>query len=380
VSSRERDRVLVTGIGLLAAGAASAPELGRILEGDSPPGPVDITAFEVPSVDGAPELAFELTDFEITDYLESIKSYIDRTSALACAAAKLALDDAGLAAAGEEGRPEVGLAYGTCWGCLDSMELFFHKVKEGNPRLASPLPFSHSYANSPAAVLAIEFGLRGFHTVSSSGWNSATIAVSQAAEGVRRGASPAVLAGGSESGSHGRFMHLLGKGLIGGDGGGGAVFGEGGCFLVLESAESAAARGARPLAEIIGWGSGSAGQGTAGDKLCSECVRASIESACADGGVDAASVAAYCGCASGVGAVDAAEVHGFADFAGRPEGEARALVISPYLATGLVEGVSGAFAAALGVLVAAEERGPVAVGTLDPGGSAAALVIGPVEE
>jgi 3-oxoacyl-(acyl-carrier-protein) synthase len=355
-------RVLITGIGVLSAGASSPGGLEEALGGGAFPAPAEITAFEVP--EGSPEKAHELADFSVSRYVESIKSYIDRTSALAVAAAKLALDDAGLAASRPE---ETGLAYGTAWGCLDSMELFFHKVKLAKAHLAPPLPFSHSYANSPAAVLAIEFGLRGFHTVVSSGWNSSAVAVGEGLDAVRAGASPVVLAGGSESGSHARYRHLLDSGLIGE---GRAVLGEGACFVVLEGAESAAKRGGRPLAEALG-------RGASGERSPAEAAARAVSAACRDAGVEPKELAAVACRSSGLAEIDDAEVAGISRACGISAAEARERSVSAYGACGLVEGAAGAFASALAALAARRLGRPTAALTLDPGGSAAAVVLGP---
>ena len=138
-------RAVITGTGpLVFAGA---------LAGD-PPAPAEVTAFECP--EGAPTAAFELTDFAIEDYSDTLQSYIDRTSALAVAGALLALKDAGLR--DPETRPApLGLACATAWGCLDSMAVFYAEAA-ANPRRAPPLPFSHSYANSPSSIVASSTG------------------------------------------------------------------------------------------------------------------------------------------------------------------------------------------------------------------------------
>ena len=114
----------------------------------------DLTLFEPPH--GGFSKAGEVPEYSLTDAGLSVKSYLDRVSSLTLMAVALAL--------GNKRNPDFGLAFGTRWGPLSSMKLFFEKVKQ-NPRFAPPLPFSHSYANSPASVAAIEFGLKGWHCV-----------------------------------------------------------------------------------------------------------------------------------------------------------------------------------------------------------------------
>ena len=354
--------VVVTGIGVLSQNASSPDDLRGLLAGSEMAPPGDITAFEPP--DGAPGVAFELSDFDIATYLHSVKSYCDRTSALAAAGVKLALDDAGL---GEDRPDECGLAFGTAWGCLDSMETFFAKVASGSPKGASPLVFSHSYANSPAAMLAIEFKLTGFHSVVSSGWTSSTVAIAQAAQAISRGECEIVVAGGAEGGSLGRFRHLLDAGIIGPDG---AAMGEGACFLVLESSTSAVSRGARRLATV-------AGAGSSGGKDGFEAMAAALREACSLAGVEAGTLVGYFGAAAGIETHDSVELAGVAAACEMDADAVAAMSVTPYHAAGLVEGAGGAFCAALAALSASDAGGPAAAGTLDPGGGVAAIVMGP---
>src|SRR5206468_5991933 len=104
----------------------------------------------------------EVHDFSLEKELPNIKSFVDRTSALALGATKAALADAGLL--NPEQRPvktEIGCAYGSMLGCLEAMSIFWNKVKTSNPKFAQPLPFTQGYANSPSSLMCIEFGLRG---------------------------------------------------------------------------------------------------------------------------------------------------------------------------------------------------------------------------
>ncbi len=353
---------VVTGIGVLSQNANSVDDLRRLLSGGRMAPPGELTAFEPPA--GAPEIAFELADFDIASYLDSVKSYCDRTSALAAAGVKLALDHAGL---GLERPDGCGLAFATSWGCLDSMEVFFAKVAGGSPKGASPLVFSHSYANSPAAMLAIEFKLNGFHSVVSAGWNSSTVAISQAAEAISRGECDIVVAGGAEAISPARFGHLLEAGVIGPDA---AVMGEGACVLVLESAESANSRGAAPLASI-------SGSGASGGEDRFEAMTRAIVAACASACVEPSELEGYFGAASGIAEYDSAELAGMAAACGMDAGAVAGKSFTAYHAAGLVEGTGGSFAAAIGALATGGVGGPVVAGTLDPGGSAAALLISP---
>lgn len=110
---------------------------------------------------GQAALSFASNDeFSLENYPVAPKTYLDRASALALAAASLALQNANLKAPFDA---DFGLSVGTHFGCVETMRVFEEKLAQNGPRTVSPLIFSHSYFNSPAAITSIEWGLRGPH-------------------------------------------------------------------------------------------------------------------------------------------------------------------------------------------------------------------------
>lgn len=246
------NRVVITGVGYVASPVLAEALSGRLTA--PPDAPPEITGFEVP--EGMPAWGFEALDVNLDTELPNVKSFIDRTSALALVAAKRALLDAGLL--DQAARPadvdEMGCAYGATFGCLEAMQIFWQKVKTSNPKFAQPLPFTQGYANSPSSLLCIEFGLRGpaatFSGEKLAGMEALTFAVDQIVSGATR----VMLAGASESLSPPAYRHLLATGQLSKTGNwtDGIVPGEGGAMLVLERDDAARARGARIYAEIEG--------------------------------------------------------------------------------------------------------------------------------
>jgi hypothetical protein len=244
--------------------------LGEALAGrlNAPPNPTpEITGFELP--DGCPTWGFEVLDLHLDKELPNIKSFIDRTSALALLAAKQALTDAGLLTEGSAKvqvpqplqsepaqRPpiEVGCAYGSKLGCLEAMGIFWNKVKSSNPKFAPPLPFTQGYANSPSSLLCIEFGLRGAAATFTGGKLAGVEALMFAVDHIASGSADIIVAGASESLSPAAYRHLLATQQLSKSGkwDDGIVPGEGAAMLVLESEASAKARHARMYAEIEG--------------------------------------------------------------------------------------------------------------------------------
>lgn len=103
-----------------------------------------------------------IAPFELEDYLPSRKPYLDRHSALGLLAAALALGEGGIE--GTVPCPALsGLAVSTAWGNHASLDVFSRKLMEKGIRLAPPMVFPHTYLNTTASLIAIEFGLRGSH-------------------------------------------------------------------------------------------------------------------------------------------------------------------------------------------------------------------------
>jgi 3-oxoacyl-[acyl-carrier-protein] synthase III len=248
-------RAVVTGFGWLAAEPFEKLIAGkRVALPDAAP---EITGFQ--TSEGAPAFGFELIDFKIETYLPNLKTYVDRTSALALAAAQLALQDAGLLQ--REARPadiEIGCSYATTFGCLEAMGLFWKKVKSTNPRFAPPLPFTHGYANSPSSLVCIEYGLRGGAAVFSGQETSGFEALLFAQDQIASGAAQIMLVCASESLTRPVHAHLnAGKRLSASGRLGlwqpsndGIVPGEGAVCWIVESEASAKARNRAPYAVL----------------------------------------------------------------------------------------------------------------------------------
>jgi len=254
-------RVVVTGVGPVSAiGIGRAAYFAALAEGRSGIGPVS---------GGAAGLAAEIKDFDVREYLETEKAYLDRASQLAFAAMSLALEDANLDLKSMD-RSAIGLILGSAAGCLESAQFFFGDFLEKGPRFVKPIVFPHTYTNTTISLLAMEYGLSGYHLSLTSGMTASMVALVQAYDLVRTGKCPLVLAGGFEALSPllRRGYELTGR-LSPRDGSGpegcapfdaarnGFVLGEGAGILVLEEADHAAQRGAPVLGEVLGGNLGS---------------------------------------------------------------------------------------------------------------------------
>jgi len=185
--------------------------------------------------------------------------------------------------------------------------------------------FTHSFANSPASLAAIEYKIEGPVTTTCTGDTSAATAIQYAFDVVRWGRADIMLAGGADALSEPLISAINAAGGLPG----GAVAGEGACLWVLEGLQAAEARGARVLAELLGVGLGSASM---------------------DGGTDHALLAAV-------------------DDAGRPGPP------EVYLPSGAYGHTFGASAALHGAAAMSAAGTDYLVSVHDPNGRAAAMVV-----
>jgi 3-oxoacyl-[acyl-carrier-protein] synthase II len=158
----------------------------------------------------------------------------------------------------------VASGIGGVWTLLTS----YDTLKEKGPRRIMPLTVPMLMPNGPAAAISLEFGARaGVHTAVSACASGAE-SIAQAAQLIRRGIADVVIAGGTEAAIHPlpiagfAAMHALSTRNDDPAGASrpydvdrdGFVLGEGAGVMVLESAEHAAARGAKVYGVLAGAG------------------------------------------------------------------------------------------------------------------------------
>jgi len=313
--------IVITGVGPVSAiGVGKDAFLAGMREGRC--GIAEITAFDTEPYRS--HLGAEVVDFDIRDYLESAQTYLDPTSAFALAACRLALQDAGLAVT-EAHSDRIGLALGTGYGCLETMRTYYEGVLERGAKFARSFLFSHSYANTPASLAAIEFRLRGPHTTLCTGLSSGAHALAYAVDMLRSGQADVMLAGGTEALSEPLFVGLSDH-RSPQDGReerccpfderhNGLVLGEGAGVVVLETRAHAVQRGAGIYGFLVGLGLASdfdlyppqpplcKGGNPAGGPV----LRRATEAALAEAGREAAEVDVLFAAANSVPWVDEAE-------------------------------------------------------------------------
>ena len=294
--SRERRRVVVTGIGLVTSlGIGREENWDAAIAGRS--GASTITGFD--PLDTSTTIACQIRDFEPTDFIERRSARrMDRFAQLAVAAARMAVEDASLTVA-DEMRPRIGVIVGSGIGGLDTFVEQTLLVEERGPDRVSPLFIPMVIANMAGAQVSMELGLKGPLSCISTACASGNHALGDATEIIRRGQADAMLAGGTEASitrtGIAAFNAMRALSTRNDDpqgasrpfdaGRDGFVMGEAGAILVLESLEHAQARGAEPICEVLGYGlTGDAHHLTEPDPT-GEAPAAAIAMALADAGV-----------------------------------------------------------------------------------------------
>ena len=261
----EQRRIAVTGIGpVTPIGTGVEDFWAGLVAGKSGAGP--ITRFD--ATDFKSRVAAEIHDFEITDYLPAKNARrLDRFAQLAYAAATLALADAGMKPSDPD-PARVGMVIGSGIGGIGLWEEEHTKMLKRGPRFVSPSLIAMMIPNAAAGSLAIEFGFTGPNECTVTACASSGHAIARAIEYIRTRAADVVLVGGAESClspmSVASFCSARALTTRNDDpehasrpfdrDRDGFVIGEAATVLVFEAMEHARNRGARILAEAIGYG------------------------------------------------------------------------------------------------------------------------------
>jgi 3-oxoacyl-[acyl-carrier-protein] synthase II len=259
-------RVVVTGLGCISpVGLDAASSFGRLLEGRS--GVRPISHFDASTFDC--RIAGEVDGFDPANYGIGVKDArrMDTFVQFACAAAKMALDDAGIDLSGAP-HDRIGVSIGTGVGGLQVIEKQQERLLKRGPRAVSPFLIPMMLGNLASGHVAIRHGLRGPNLHVSTACATGTQAIADAGATIERGDADVMLAGGAEA----AITPLLVSGFSAAgalctsnaDPAGasrpfdrsrtGFVMGEGAGVLVLEDEEFARRRGAAILAELTGYG------------------------------------------------------------------------------------------------------------------------------
>ncbi len=256
-------RVVVTGVGTINASTAGGRDAlaGALALNRSAIGPVrgfDSAAF-------TSRLAAEVDDAILASLIDrDAARRLSRICRLALGACVLAVRDAGVPSG-----PGLGIVVGTEFGDFTSSRDFAHGFLTRGPGGLSPMIFPNTVMNTMASIAAIAIGAKAPSVTVNQSTLAGDLAVARGARLVADGRATAVVAGGVDELFQEVYQRLAEMGALSPMQSGapegcrpyaadhnGPVLGEGATFVVLEDLETARARGARIMAEIVeaAWG------------------------------------------------------------------------------------------------------------------------------
>ena len=258
-------RVVVTGIGLICAVGNSTEEVWRnLLAGKS--GVQRITQFD--TTNHACKIAGEVRDFDPLNYIEKKEvKKMARFIHLAVAASDEAMKMSGLRITPENAEM-VGVHIGSGIGGFDIIEREHTALMEGGPRKISPFFIPAAIVNLAAGQVSMRFGAKGPNEATATACTTSAHSVGDSFRIIQHGDADVMIAGGSEAAitpmGVGGFAAMRALSLRNDEpekasrpwdkDRDGFVIGEGSGILILEELEHARARGATPIAEIVGYG------------------------------------------------------------------------------------------------------------------------------
>ena len=258
-------RVVITGLGLVCGVGNTAPEVWQqVVAGVSGMGPIqgfDTTDFSV-------NFAAEVKNFDPLNFVDKKEARkMGRFIHFAFASTQEALAQSGLQIT-EEIAERVGVFIGSGIGGFEIIEREHSNLLHGGPRKISPFFIPAAIVNMAAGQLSIRYGAKGPISATATACATSANSIGDSVRMILHGDADAMIAGGSEAAvtplSVGGFASMRALSTRNDEptkasrpfdkDRDGFVIGEGAGILILEELEFAKARGAKILAEVIGYG------------------------------------------------------------------------------------------------------------------------------
>ncbi|PYX80172.1 MAG: beta-ketoacyl-[acyl-carrier-protein] synthase II [Acidobacteria bacterium] len=258
-------RVVVTGIGLICGVGNTTDETWKnLLAGKS--GVARITQFDVSNF--ACQIAAEVKNFDPLNFVEKKElKKMGRFIHLALAASDEAMKSSGLQITPELST-RAGVHIGSGIGGFDIIEREHSNLLTGGPRKISPFFIPAAIVNLAAGHVSIRYNAKGPNEATCTACTSSAHSVGDAFKIIARCDADVMIAGGTEA-----AITPMGVGGFGAmralstrndepdkasrpwdTGRDGFVIGEGAGIMILEELEFARRRGAKILAEVVGYG------------------------------------------------------------------------------------------------------------------------------
>ncbi|MBC3079843.1 beta-ketoacyl-ACP synthase II [Staphylococcus capitis] len=261
----KNNRVVITGIGALSPiGNDAKTTWANALKGVN--GIDKITRLDTEKYNV--HLAGELKDFNIEDHIDKKEARrMDRFTQYAVVAAREAVQDAKLDI-NDQTANRIGVWIGSGIGGMETFETAHTTLVERGPRRVSPFFVPMLIPDMATGQVSIDLGAKGPNGATVTACATGTNSIGEAFKIIKRGDADAMITGGTEA----PITHMAIAGFSASralstnddketacrpfqEGRDGFVMGEGAGIVVIESLDSAKARGAEIYAEIVGYGS-----------------------------------------------------------------------------------------------------------------------------
>ena len=256
---------MITGLGLVCGVGNTAQEVWeKLVAGASGMAPItgfDTTGFPV-------TFAAEVKNFDPLNFVDKKEARkMGRFIHFAFAATQEALEQSGLKITDENG-DRVGVFIGSGIGGFEVIEREHATLLKDGPRRISPFFIPAAIVNMAAGQLSIRYGARGPISATATACATSANSIGDSVRMIMHGDADAMIAGGSEAAvtplSVGGFASMRALSTRNDEptkasrpfdkDRDGFVIGEGAGILILEELEFARKRGAKILAEVIGYG------------------------------------------------------------------------------------------------------------------------------
>jgi len=252
-------RVVVTGTGVVSAlGIGYDAHVAGLRSGRAGIGPIELIETEGLSIG----IAAEARGYVGAEHFSRNELALrDRVTQMALTAAGEAVSRAGITF-DEALALRTATVIGTSMGGQHTQDDNYRLIYRDNKPRVHPFTVPKLMANAPSSWISMEHGLKGPAWTVSTACASSNHAIGQAFHMIRCGMADAAVTGGAESGlTYGVLKAWEGLRVMSKDTcrpfsktRSGMVQGEGAAILVLEDMETAQARGATILGEVVGFG------------------------------------------------------------------------------------------------------------------------------
>jgi 3-oxoacyl-[acyl-carrier-protein] synthase II len=365
-------RVVVTGVGLISpVGIGTEETWSALLRGESGIAPIQLfDASRFPC-----RFAGEVKDFSPEKYVDrkDIKK-MGRFIQFAMAAAEFALAQSKLQIT-EQNADRVGVYVGSGIGAFEVIEREHSKLLAGGPDRVSPFFINATIANLASGQISIKYGAAGPSLTVATACTTGAHGIGEAWHIIRRGDADAMICGGSEAAvtplSVAGFSAMRALSTHNENpqqasrpwdrARDGFVVGEGAGILVLEELESAQARGATILAELVGYAANSDAFHTNAPPEDGRGVRRVMQLALGSAGLQPSDIQYLNAHATSTPLGDRAEAQAIADTFG--DHISKLLVSSTKSMTGHLLGGAGSLEAGITVLALRDQIAPPTTNT-----------------